>query len=244
MEQEVDKTSLALIIPCYNPPDKWAEQLVSSVSELSESLTQVPKVILVNDGSTMGVDSSHIDYLKKHLSEFKYVISPQNKGKGHALRLGVAECLEDNIIYTDIDFPYTAPSMKAIYGALLNGVDIATGFRDQSYYTNIPWFRRILSKFVRGLLKYILRLKVSDTQCGLKGFNQKGKAIFLKTTINRFLFDMEFVTIASGKKDLSIEPVNVYLRPGVKFGHMNLRVLLVESGNFIKVVFKKWFGRS
>jgi len=70
----------------------------------------------------------------------------------------------------------------------------------------------------------------------LKGFNQKGRVIFLETTIDRFLFDMQFVKFVSRDKSLVIKPQVVYCRPGIVFSHMNYKVLLRESWNFIRLI--------
>ena len=86
-------------------------------------------------------------------------------------------------------------------------------------------------------------MKIYDTQCGLKAFNQKGKNIFLETTINRYLFDLEFVYLASNAEDIKIIPVNVQLKPGVVFSKMNFKVLRSELMSFIGIV-RKHYSRG
>ena len=75
---------------------------------------------------------------------------------------------------------------------------------------------------------------------GVIEFDNKGKAIFLETTINRFLFDLEFVKTATVKRQqLKVIPVSVTLRSDVVFSVMNYKVLLVESINFVRLLFSK-----
>jgi hypothetical protein len=71
----------------------------------------------------------------------------------------------------------------------------------------------------------------------LKGMNQKGKAVFMETTINRFLVDMEFIKRATKKQEMKIEPVVVQLRPDVDFSSMGVGVLLAELKNFVRIFF-------
>jgi hypothetical protein len=77
---------------------------------------------------------------------------------------------------------------------------------------------------------------VDDTQAGLKGFTKKVKPVFLATTINRYLFDLEFIYLLSSKKNnFKIEGIPITLRPGITFSHMNKKILLQEARNFLKI---------
>jgi hypothetical protein len=110
------------------------------------------------------------------------------------------------------------------------------GNRDTAYYDRVPMFRRWLSKALRWVLRNLLRQPVDDSQCGLKGFDRAGKTVFLQTTIDRFLFDLEFLMLANGK--VKVTPVPVQLRDGVVFSQVGLKILATEGGNFLKLLFK------
>jgi hypothetical protein len=107
--------------------------------------------------------------------------------------------------------------------------------RDAQYYLHVPPIRRFISKFLRWMLRTFLRIKISDTQCGLKGFNAVGRQLFLQTRINRFLFDLEFIYLASTTQDLQLAPVPVQLKPGIEFSKARLGILLRESLNFVSI---------
>ena len=94
---------------------------------------------------------------------------------------------------------------------------------------------KILQRFIKILFP---SLPVSDTQCGLKGMNEKGKNIFLQTKINRYLFDLEFI-LYSSKNHLKIRAIPVELREGIVFGRMNYKILLHESKNLWNILRKK-----
>jgi len=227
---------LHIIVPCYNPDGGWDKTIVEKFSELRSSLPGTElKLTLVNDGSIKGFENRNIKYLQSEIESFHLVSYPENKGKGYALRQGIEAADGDYFIYTDIDFPYTIESMAAIYDDLQNGADVVVGIREREYYEKVPPRRVIISKMVKKLIRYLLKTQITDTQCGLKGFNNKGKEIFLKTSINRFLFDMEFVKLASGDKNTVVKPQRVFSRPGIVFSHMNYKVLLGESFNFLKL---------
>ena len=229
------------IVPCFNPLPQWEVNLADTFDRLQGLLEGVtPGLILVNDGSDpKRVKEKHIEYLRQRIPQLQYISCPENRGKGQALRVGVEASTSRWQIFTDIDFPYLLESMMDVYRELERGSDVVLGFREPSYYQKVPLFRKLLSKAFRWSLKSLLRLKITDTQCGLKGFNQHGRKLFLNTTINRFLFDMEFVLLVSKSKKLSIRPVTVHLRDDVTFSTMNLKVLLPEMFNFVLLLFKR-----
>lgn len=82
----------------------------------------------------------------------------------------------------------------------------------------------MVSRFVRGCNRYLLRMKYADTQAGLKGFSRKGRSVFLSTRINTYLFDWEFVYKASHRPDLMVRDVPVQLREEVRFSAFGIGI--------------------
>ena len=113
------------------------------------------------------------------------------------------------------------------------------GVRSEEYYESLPFFRVCISRATKFLLKHVLLLKIPDTQCGLKGFKSNIKGVFLDTKINRFLFDMEFILIAGKDSNITMYPYPVTLRKGVVFSTLNLRILVREAINFMKLYYLK-----
>lgn len=126
--------------------------------------------------------------------------------------------------------------MAAVLQKLLESGGVVAGFREPNYYKNVPFSRRLLSKTLRFVLEKGLRLPVSDSQCGLKGFDRTGRDLFLKTRIDRFLFDLEFLRMAARTPDLPVSTVAVELREGVVFSRIGWKILLAESVNFLKIL--------
>ncbi len=234
-------TSLDIILPCYNPAKNWAENVIQVFSEIQSRLKEVNiNLIIVNDGSST-MDWNEIEKIKNTISQFVNISYEVNKGKGYALREGIKTSNADICIYTDIDFPYTTNSFIKIWEVLKNNnTDIAIGVKDKNYYSHVPPGRKFISKILRAGTKNILRLKISDTQCGLKGFNKKGKNIFLKTTIDRYLFDLEFIFMVSRQKEVSMLPVEIELKENIQFSSMRTGILLSEGFNFMKIFFKSF----
>jgi len=229
--------ALSIILPCYNTAGNVIENIELRFNNI---LQQVPTVelIIVNDGSTLNFNVEEVKYFFAQYPSIKIISHSENQGKGYALREGVKAATGELIIYTDIDFPYTNESFLKTYNALKNeNADIAIGIRGEEYYNHLPKARVRISKLLRWFIKKFLRIPTEDTQCGLKGFNQKGKEVFLQTTINRYLFDLEFIFLSARKK-LSIKTVEVELRPDIVLSKMNWKILLQEFGNFLKIFTK------
>ncbi len=237
-KEAMPTTILDIILPCYNPPQDWARQLPIACADIAAQLgpDTIINVTLVNDGSQHGISTEDIAALQALLPSLHYIHYSNNQGKGYALRQGVADAKGDFQIYTDIDFPYTTASLVAVYHALARqGADIAAGVRDAAYYEHVPPLRRFISKFLRWLLRTFLSTKISDTQCGLKGFNARGRAVFLQTGIKRFLFDLEFIFLASTETNIQLVPVDVQLKPGIEFSKARMGILVGESLNFASI---------
>lgn len=233
---------IALVLPCFNPLTGWATNVLASLDRFSSLLPAgiTVHLYLVNDGSTRNIDQAEITLLEQTLPRFTYLSYPTNRGKGYALRMGIERVQEPICLFTDIDFPYEEQSMVQVFATLQAGnCDLAVGARDEAYYHQVPATRRRISHLLRGMTRNLLHLPVSDTQCGLKGFNATGRAVFLETTTDRYLFDLELLFLASRQPRVRVEPVLVSLKPGVVFSTLNSRILLTEGASFLKILWRR-----
>ena len=86
---------------------------------------------------------------------------------------------------------------------------------------------------------WVLRIKIKDTQGGMKGFSQAGQAIFLTTRINSFLFDTEFIYKASRRKEINLRTINANIKEGLAVSDMGFKVLRREALNFLSILFHR-----
>ena len=226
---------LALVIPCYNPPENWHHNLIRCFNEFCNGIGSACKLILINDGSESGIRPEHIEEIKQAISDFKYISYQENQGKGYALRKGIADVDEAIIITTDVDFPYTNDSILRVYEALKKNGGLVLGTRKKTYYRKVPFFRKLLSVSFRVTIRLFLKLEVDDTQCGLKGMDSRAAEVFLNTRIQGYLFDLEFVKLISAE-NIKISRVDAALKPDIKFTNMNPRILFRESANLMKII--------
>ena len=229
-------TSLDIILPAYNPLPGWEDIVIGRFQSLVKALPDVKiRLFIVNDGSQRLDENHSAGVIQEVIPDLQWISYKENRGKGYALRQGVKNSTADFVVYTDIDWPYTEESMIGVIRTLMGSADAVIGKRDENYYTHLPPARRRISRLLRSFNAKLLRLKVDDTQAGLKGFRKNIKDIFLSTTIDRYLFDLEFIYLISAKKEMKVVGYPIALRPGITFSKMNRKILFQEARNFLKI---------
>ncbi|MBI3865431.1 MAG: glycosyltransferase [Planctomycetia bacterium] len=183
---------LTVIVPAYNEELR----LPATLEGLAEYLNRWGidyRVLVVDDGSSDGTAQLTGDFGARFST-----ISQQNAGKGAAVRNGMLQATGRVIAFTDADLPYDLDSLRAAYGAILDGpCEVVFGARDlkESSVRAPRRFLRTLAHWVfRSAVQFLISRQVTDTQCGLKIFSRRAALeIFSRTTINGFAFDAEVV---------------------------------------------------
>lgn len=236
---DLNSCDIDVVLPCYNPSTDWVEVVAQRFNELKDSCPgHRLRLIITNDGSHENFDNSHVRKLRKLVDGAKIIDYKVNMGKGAALRRGVLAATSQLVIYTDIDFPYRTECVKDMIAELESGsCDIVISKRNETYHNELSFVRRILSLASRTMNSKLLGMKYPDAQGGLKGFNRVGREIFLQTTIERFLFDTEFVYKASQRDDIRLKQITVNLRDNIDLPSMGLKTMRREFINFLKIMF-------
>ena len=229
--------NLSIVLPMYKPRLGWEKNLKENIDLIDIEFNESIKIeyIVVNDGGENEHLLSLFDVIQQAKNNIRFISYKENKGKGYALRTGVSAATAPIVITTDLDFPYEVKDIRNVYALLRSGNEIVTGKRKPEYYTATPLRRKLISKACIAMNRHLLNLSLGDAQSGLKGFNKKGKELFLQTTINRFLVDTEFLVLAE-KHQLGIAVLELNLKAGVKFSSMGWKVLLAEGKNFYRIV--------
>jgi dolichyl-phosphate beta-glucosyltransferase len=141
---------------------------------------------------------------------------PHNKGKGAAVRAGMAIARGSVRVFTDVDLPY-GPALidSAVRYLLEHGYHVVIGDRSlpsSSYSKTLPAGRRIMSGLATTFIGRLVTGGFFDTQCGFKAIRADvAEAIFPLLRVNRFAFDVELVYVALLHR-LDIKRVPVRLR--------------------------------
>ena len=227
---------ISVILPVYNPSAGWAEVVLTETANLSRVMPDVAfEFIMVNDGST---NQAYLNE-KQQIAEsaIKLIEYNINRGKGEALRTGVRASSGALIIYTDIDFPYTIESITNVIYILRSGTrNVVIGIKDKTYYDHVPPVRKFVSKLLRIFVRIFFRIPTDDFMCGLKGFDLKGKPVFLQTAIDRYLFDLEFMFLLSRHHEISTTTLEIKLKENIQFRQMNPKIIRTELRDLFRIL--------
>lgn len=195
---------LSVIIPAYNEAERLGPHLGSVVDYLKNNYPN-SELIVVDDGSSDQTASVVRKYKVQLIS-----YSP-NRGKGYAIRTGVAQSHGAMVLFMDADLSTPLSEIPKIIKAL-KGNDIVIGSRGggDNVKKSAPIFRRIAS-FVFDQIKFALvgLQEFKDTQCGFKIFRgDVARRLFAKGQIDRFMFDAEILYLAQ-KEGLKIAELPV-----------------------------------
>jgi len=227
-----------LIFPCYNPSETWLTTFSSFYTSLKKSLSDVNlSTYIVNDGSTKNLCFTEIEKLRTKFQEIQCLSYEMNRGKGYALRHGVSLAEGDYFIYTDLDFPFGTDPIIDLIKKLKSGNDIVFGSRTQSYYENLTYFRKMISKCSMQLNKLILPNALVSCQAGILGFSNKLKKDFLYTKIDRFLFSTEFARKIS-KLGCQYDTIAVETRELELHTTFRTKTIIQELSNYIYILSK------
>ena len=233
-----------ILVPAYKPPTGWDAKICDAIRSLRRHFAgqEVELTLhLVNDGSALAYyDEEAMKRIQDAADgHFHFHTYTPNHGKGYALRYGVSQTKGDYLVYTDTDFPFGWETVALAIEKLRNGADVVMGQRGAEYTESLSPMRRLLSKSVRKMNRLLLGLPddLLDAQSGLKGFNAKGREVFLQTTVDTFVFDSEFILMA-WNRNLDIQTVPLHLAPGLKMSRMGLKVMIREGLLFLRVFLK------
>ena len=229
---------VTIVLPLYKPKGDWVSKLISRIRDLDLFLARKASLryIIVYDDVLDHRLLPVFELIREDLGHVSFVTYGENKGKGYALREGVKLSQTPYTIMLDVDFPYKKENIASLISLLEgNRYDMVVGKRSGAYFSRLPLKRKIISKLFSLMNRLVLQLPLSDTQSGIKGFNERGRAVFLQTTIDRFLVDTEFV-LRGSRQGLRIRTMNIELRSGVSFSDFGSSVILTELKNFCKLL--------
>ena len=189
---------ISLVIPMYNESSIIEEALQTFSSYMLETFEDW-ELIFVDDGSVDGCGSAVLAAHEKD-ERIRLCSYTPNHGKGYAVRTGVLAAQGDIIIFTDCDNAYGTSVIGKLAKMLSDSdSDIVVGSRNLSKdgYEGYTPLRKLASKTYIKVIAVAAGFKLSDSQCGIKGFRADiAKKIFSNCEVDRFAFDLEVIMIA------------------------------------------------
>ena len=172
-----------------------APRIDGTIAAVREALAAVAasgglEVVVADDGSTDGTADAALA-----AGADQVVVLPENRGKGAAVRAGVAAARGRTIAFTDADLAYSPDQLLRVLSEVERGWDVAIGNRRHPDTTRVQgagMLRDVGSRAVNVLAMAVLLSHPHDTQCGLKAFrSDTAKQVFALGRVDRFAFDIE-----------------------------------------------------
>jgi glycosyltransferase involved in cell wall biosynthesis len=173
------------------------------------------EIIVVVDGF---VDKTFDNAKKIKKDKIKVVGYENNKGKGYAIRYGMARSKGDLICFIDSGMDIDASGISMLLEHMVwYDADIVVGSKrhpvSQVYY---PLVRKLYSFGYHFLVRLLFSLNLKDTQTGLKVFKRGVlEKVLPRLLVKRFAIDIEMLAVSKylGFDKIYEAPVKVQLDP-------------------------------
>jgi glycosyltransferase involved in cell wall biosynthesis len=182
---------VSVVIPTFNEAGTIGDVVEAVRSLRTEGVTF--EIVVVDDGSTDGTETLCRQSLAGKIDVFER--QPENRGKGAAIRRGLAAASGQIVLIQDADLEYPPSEYPKLLAPLLaNQADVVLGSRFAgSDPHRVVYFWHMVGNRCLTLLSNVLTdLNLTDMECGHKAF----RADVLKQitlTENGFGFEPEVV---------------------------------------------------
>lgn len=177
-------------MPAYNEAFRLPVVLDALRHHVAAATTEI---VIVDDGSsdaTGDVARRAGDWVS-HLVVLRHEV---NRGKGAAVRTGVAAARGDVIAFVDADNATDLDALAPMVAALGPNVAAVFGSRHApgSSVTGAPAIRGVMGRVFNHVVRVAAGTSIRDTQCGAKVFRgAAARAAFGPATVDGFAFDVE-----------------------------------------------------
>ncbi len=202
---------LSIIIPAFNEEERIAPTLLALDAFLAKQRIRY-EILVVDDGSS---DNTVVlvEAMGVKMTALRCIPSKRNRGKWHAVRVGMLAAKGEVRVMYDADGSMPAAELPKLITPIFSlETEIAIGSRytgDADTQAAQPGWRVAWSRLANRIVQRSLVAGIRDTQCGFKAFSaEAAEAVFSRATIDGWAFDLEVLALAS-KLGYSIGEVGV-----------------------------------
>jgi dolichyl-phosphate beta-glucosyltransferase len=189
---------LTVVIPAYNEEHRLGSTVAELVTFL-EARGGRFEILVVDDGSTDGTVAL-CRALAARCPALRVIPTAPNRGKGHAVRIGMMAARGALVMMCDADGSTPAAEIPRLLRPILDGraaIAIGSRYLPGAAPPDQPLWRRLWSRLVNLFIQSTLVPGVRDTQCGFKAFTAAvAKDLFSRATIDGWAFDLEVLALA------------------------------------------------
>ena len=188
---------LSVVIPAYNE-EKRLPQSLGTVLDFLKNQSYESEIIVSDDGS----QDRTVALAKELLKEFPHqiLVTPQNRGKGHAVRQGMLAAAGEYILFTDADLSTPIEEVSRFLSHLEKDQDVVIGSRalpGSQVEIHQNFLRETMGKIFNQIALLWTFRGIHDSQCGFKCFRRAAaRELFNAQKLDGFSFDVEIVYLA------------------------------------------------
>jgi len=153
--------TLTVIIPVYNEEATIAT-VIERVLALRQPNGPVGEIIVVDDASTDGTSAILSPFVEQGL--IRLVRHPRNRGKGAAIRNGIAAATGTYTIFQDADLEYEPADIPMLWCKALEGAAVVYGSRFVTGNTGATSFHAIANRFLSFLARCMTGMPITDME--------------------------------------------------------------------------------
>jgi dolichyl-phosphate beta-glucosyltransferase len=190
--------TLSIVIPAFNERKRLPRAL-DAIRRYASSAARDWEVIVVDDGSSDGTPDLVREYAGRW-PRLRLVEQPRNRGKGAAVKAGIAASLAPIVGFTDADLAAPIEQVDLLLADLADAEVAITSraLRGASLGNRQSLPREAMGHAYSKLTEALLLRGVPDAQCGLKLYRASAaREIFLKVAEDGIIFDTEVLVVAT-----------------------------------------------
>lgn len=188
---------ILIVVPAYNE-EKILEKNILILFDFCQNNISDNWTIVIADNDSTDATAKIGQQLSNTHANIEY-FDAGSRGKGLAVKTAWEKNSADVYVFMDADLATDLSSLPGlIAGIIKENFDIIVGSRfHKGSNVQRSLTRKFFSAGYRGILKILLRLKISDAPCGFKAINQRVKENILpRVKDNKWFFDSELIIIA------------------------------------------------
>lgn len=208
---------IAILIPAYKPDQSFP----SFIEKLSKQSGRT--VIVVDDGN--GKDFEPLFDQVKKIPNTLVLHHDINKGKGAALKTGFTYVKESGkfsgVVTADADGQHRIEDIMKVAEKLEETLDtLVMGAR--AFSGNVPFRSRFGNSLTRFIFRTFFRIKITDTQTGLRGIPTTSLPVFIDIPFNRYEYEAEMLLVCGRNKIPLVEvPIETVYIDNNSSSHFN-----------------------
>ncbi len=192
----MDKKSISIIIPAYEPDDK----LITTVQELTG--VGFADIVVVNDGSSKACEPV-FDKVRE-IPACTLLCHERNKGKGAALKTAFSYMLENRpqcscTVTADADGQHLVKDIEAVCALAQEKQVVVLGSRDFTQ-ADVPARSVMGNRITCGVFRLFFGMKLRDTQTGLRAIPCKYLPDMLQVDGERYEYETNMLFMMNRKQ--------------------------------------------